>query len=107
MLATDLASKVSLKVPLEPVGLSPSRLSWVSPKEYCFQLFYGKWGFLLVAKTPPSSSITSAKFGTYGKSQHDALTLKHAPCWVAIATGSTLIKTSPGTEIRRDEYLNH
>ena len=42
-----------------------------------------------------------------GKLQHDAVTLKHAPCWVAVATGNTLMKTSPGTEIGRDEDLNH
>lgn len=47
------------------------------------------------------------KFGICGKSQHDAVTLKHAPCWVDVGTGNTLMKTSPGTEIGRDEDLNH
>ena len=36
----------------------------------------------------------SSKYCLCGKSQHDAVTLKRAPCWIAVAKGNIHIKTS-------------
>ena len=69
--------------------------SWTFPGEHCF--FYNSATnkrFCHMRRLPPFSLKRSSKYCLCGKSQHDAVTLKGAPCWIAVATGNIHMKTS-------------
>ena len=58
-------------------------------------------------KNSPSSSKRSSRSCLCDQSQHNAVTLKHTPWWIAVATGNIHIKTGPGTETRRKKEASH
>ena len=48
----------------------------------------------VIREDSPISLKRSSKYCLCGKSQHDAVTLKRATCWIAVTTGNIHMKTS-------------